>query len=239
MFMRRKRKPPTKKEAEARAIQEREDRLAKWVPKTRLGKAVMEGKIKSIDDILDKGLRIREPEIVDFLVPNIRAELALIGGRPGKGGGIERTPIRMTAKMHRSGRRYRTSAFAIVGNDDGIVGIGKGTGTEGRLAIRKAIEKAKISVTKIRRGCGSWECECGETHSIPFKTTGKCGSVLVTLLPAPKGIGLAVDDESKKILKLAGITDVWGKTLGNTGARFNLIRAMFNALKNLHRYRVG
>lgn len=210
-----------------------------WIPKTNLGKSVMKGKITDIDKILDEGIKIKEYEIVDTLVPGLDSELVLIGGRPGKGGGIERTPLRISAKMHRSGRRYTSSAFAIVGNKDGIVGIGKGTGKQSRQAINKAIKKAKLNVIKVPRGCGSWECECGEPHSIPFKTEGKSGSVRVVLMPAPKGIGLTVDDESKKILRLAGIKDVWGRTLGDTGTRINLIRAVFYALKNLHRYRTG
>jgi len=143
-----------------------------WVPRTNLGKSVMSGKVKDITEILDKGIKIKEPEIVDTLIPNLESELVLIGGRPGKGGGIERTPIRISAKMHRSGRRYTSTAFAIVGNRDGIVGVGKGRGKESVHAINKAIEKAKLNIIKVPRGCGSWECECGETHSIPFNHPG-------------------------------------------------------------------
>ena len=56
-------------------------------------------------------------------------------------------------------------------------------------------------------------------------------------MPAPSGIGLAVADETKKILKLAGIKDVWGKTLGDTGPRINLIQAIYDAMMNLHKFR--
>jgi small subunit ribosomal protein S5 len=214
------------------------EELESWVPKTSLGKSVMKGQTTDINKILDEGIKIREPEIVDMLIPNLQSELAFIGGRPGKGGGIERTPLRISAKMHRSGRRYTSTAFAIVGNQDGIIGIGKGRGKESREAINKAIRNAKLNIIKIPRGCGSWECECGQPHSIPFKTEGKSGSVRITLLPAPKGIGLAVDDETKKILKLAGIKDIWGNTLGDTGTRMNLIQAVNQALMNLHHYRI-
>ena len=214
------------------------EELESWVPKTSLGKSVMKGQTTDINKILDEGIKIREPEIVDMLIPNLQNELVLIGGRPGKGGGIERTPLRISAKMHKSGRRYTSTAFAIVGNQDGIIGIGKGRGKEGREAINKAIRNAKLNIIKIPRGCGSWECECGQPHSIPFKTEGKAGSVRIILLPAPRGIGLAVDDETKKILKLAGIKDVWGSTLGDTGTRMNLIQAVNDALMNLHHYRI-
>jgi small subunit ribosomal protein S5 len=138
--------------------------------------------------------------------------------------------------MHKSGRRFRASAFAVVGNEDGIVGIGKGSSVEPRDAVEKAIKKAKLNIIKIKRGCGSWECGCKEEHSIPYKVEGKCGSVRVILLPAPNGVGLVASDEAKKILRLAGIKDVWMKTFGNTKMRINLITAIFNALKKLYIY---
>jgi len=216
-----------------------EEELSRWTPRTNLGKAVSKGEITDINNILDGGMKIKEFQIVDKLIPGLESELILIGGRPGKGGGIERNPLRITAKMHRSGRRYTSTAFAIVGNRDGIVGVGKGSGIESVKAIEKAMTKAKLNVIKVPRGCGSWECGCGETHSIPFKTTGKEGSVTVVLLPAPKGIGLAVNDESKKVLRLAGIKDLWSQSIGDTATRINLIKATFNALKNLHRYRTS
>jgi small subunit ribosomal protein S5 len=216
-----------------------EEELSRWTPRTNLGKAVSKGEITDINKILDEGMKIKEFQIVDKLIPGLESELVLIGGRPGKGGGIERNPLRITAKMHRSGRRYTSTAFAIVGNRDGIVGVGKGSGVESVKAIKKAMTKAKLNVIKVPRGCGSWECGCGETHSIPFKTTGKEGSVTVVLLPAPKGIGLAVNDESKKVLRLAGIKDLWSQSIGDTATRINLVKATFNALKNLHRYRTS
>ncbi len=233
-------KPEVVVEVVERVIKrEVEQRLAAWKPKTELGKKVFEKKITDINEILEKGIKIKEPEIVDFLLPYMENELTSIGGRPGKGGGNQRTPIRVSAKMHRSGRRYTSSAFAIVGNKNGVIGVGKGRGREGRLAVEKAIQKAKLNLIKIEMGCGSWECACGGNHSIPFKTFGKSGSVNIKLLPAPKGVGLAVDDEAKKILKLVGIKDVWGKTMGNAGTRYNLIKAIFNALTNLHKYKMG
>jgi len=207
-----------------------------WIPKTQLGRDVLAGKIKSIDEILESGKRILEPEIVDYLLPGLKEELILIGGRTGKGGGAQRIPIRITARVTASGRRFRMSAFMVVGNEDGYVGIGKGVSVDARKAVEKARKRAKMNIIKVWRGCGSWECGCGTSHSIPFKTEGKCGSVRVVLMPAPKGVGLVADDESKKILRLAGIKDVWVKTFGNTSTHINLITAVYRALKNLYKY---
>jgi len=63
--------------------------------------------------------------------------------------------------------------------------------------------------------------------------SGKCGSVIVELIPAPKGKGLIIEEECGKILRLAGIKDVFCKTQGKTKTKMNLVRACFNALKNL------
>lgn len=210
--------------------------LDNWTPKTKLGKDVFGGKVKSIDEIIESGRKIIEPEIVDKLVPGIKNELILVGGRAGKGGGIQRIPVRITAAMHKSGRRFHTGALVVVGNEDGLIGLGQGRAVETREAIRKGIEKAKINIVKIKRGCGSWECGCGTGHSVPYKISGKSGSVRVELIPAPRGVGLVAENEAKKILKLAGIRDVWVKTFGNTGMRINLVNALFGAMKKLYTY---
>jgi len=228
-------------EKEEKVLEEKEEiklekpsSLETWVPKTPLGEKVFKGEIKDINEIFEAGYIIKEPEIVDMLVPNLKSELIFIGGRTGKGGGAQRIPIRITAKMHKSGRRFKMTAFVVVGNEDGLVGVGKGSALEARSAVEKAIRKAKMNLIKVKRGCGSWECGCGGNHSIPFKVEGKSGSVRVILIPGPKGLGLVASDEAKKILRLAGIKDVWVKSFGNTSMRMNLIKAIFNAFKNLY-----
>ena len=208
-----------------------------WVPKTKLGKMVMSGEIKSIEEIFEKGMRIREPEIVDMLVPDLKSEIIYVGGSPGKGGGIRRTPTRRTARMHKSGRRFTASAMVVVGNGNGLIGVGFAKSNDNSEAIEKATRNAKLNIIPVRRGCGSWECTCGKPHSLEFKAVGKAGSVKVELLPAPQGLGLCVPDEMKKVMKLAGIKDVWMKSLGNTGARINFTMAIYEALRAMNRAR--
>ena len=210
-----------------------EEDLAEWVPKTELGKEVIKGKYKSLKELLEKGEIILEPEIVDYLIPDMKEELIYVGGTPGKGGGIRRTPTKMTARMHKSGRRFKLTSIMVVGNEDGVVGVGRATSNEHRVAIEKAIGQAKLNVIIIRRGCGSWECNCEGSHSIPFRTEGKVGSVRVRISPTSTGVGIVADNETKKILRLAGIKDVWIKTFGMTSTRTNLAFAVFEALKNL------
>jgi len=204
-----------------------------WIPKTELGRDIVAGKYTDIFAVLDTGKIILEAGIVDYLIPNLKQEIIYIGGTPGKGGGIKRTATRITTRMHKSGRRYNSSSLVVVGNEDGVIGIGKESSKEHRQAIEKAVNQAKLAIIKVKRGCGSWECNCQTGHSLPFKVVSKHGSVRVTLNPAPKGIGIVADEESKKILKLAGIKDVWASCEGQTSTRINLAFAVFEALKKL------
>jgi small subunit ribosomal protein S5 len=204
-----------------------------WIPRTKLGKMVAEGKI-TLDEIFKSGKKIKEFQIVDRLVPGLQSEIILIGGSPGKGGGIKRTPTRRTARMHRSGRRYKISAVAVVGDGNGHIGVGKAQALENRETVNKAIIAAKLNMIPIKRSCGSWECACGEQHSIPIKIEGKAGSVRVMLMPAPKGIGLCINDEAKKIIRLAGIKDIWSMSSGESKSRVNYAFAIYNAFKRMN-----
>ncbi len=212
-----------------------------WKPKTQLGKDVLAGKIPSIDYIFENGIKITEPAVVDMLLPGLSNEIILIGGSAGKGGGIRRTPSKRTTRMHKSGRRYRISVFVVVGNSNGYVGYGLAHGTPGRHreVVEKAMKHAKLGIMPVRMGCGSWECKCGTGHSIPVAVSGKSGSVIVNLMPAPKGVGLVVMDEVKKVMKLAGIKDIWCKSRGQTASRINFIKAIFNAFRKLDAYRIS
>ena len=94
---------------------------------------------------------------------------------------------------------------------------------------------SKLNVIKVTRGCGSFDCLCEEKHTVPFKVEGKCGSAVVILYPAPQGTGLVIGDECKKILKLAGIKDVYSKTFGQTRTTINLAKACIDALSKTTR----
>ncbi len=209
------------------------EKPVEWVPKTKLGHDIISGKYTSIDQVIATGELILEPEIVDYLIQNLKQEIVYVGGSPGKGGGTKRTATRITTRMHKSGRRYSMSSLVAVGNQDGVIGMAKESGTDHRAAIEKSLKQAKLNIIKIKRGCGNWECSCKGTHSIPFKIEAKHGSVTMVLLPAPKGVGIVADEESKKLLALAGLKDVWTQTYGQTGTRINLAFAVFEALKKL------
>jgi len=187
-----------------------------WDPKTQLGRLVKEGDISTMTDALSSGLPLREPEIVDILLPDIEDEVI---------------DVKMVQRMTDSGRRIKFVITVAVGNKDGFIGLGQAKGKEVGSSIKKAIDNAKLNLIEIRRGCGSWECGCRKPHTVPFAVDGKSGSVQVTFKPAPRGIGLATGDVAKKILMLAGVNDCWAFTKGQTKTVVNYAKAVFDALK--------
>jgi small subunit ribosomal protein S5 len=187
-----------------------------WQPKTRLGRMVLRGDISNMRDALESGLPLKEPEIVDILLPGLSDEVL---------------DVNMVQRMTDSGRRVNFVITAVVGNQDGYVGLGKTKGKEVGPAIRKTIDAAKLNIIEVKRGCGSWECGCRRAHSLPFQVKGKSGSVEVGLKPAPRGISLAVGGIAKSILRLAGIKDAWGFTKGHSRTTVNYASATFNALR--------
>lgn len=195
--------------------------VEEWVPRTRIGRMVKEGKITSIDEIFAMNIPILEPEIVDYLLPDLKHEIIDVG---------------IVQKQTDAGELSRFRVVVIVGNENGYVGIGKGKAKQLRFAIEKAIINAKLNIAPVRRGCGSWECMCGTPHSVPFTVSGKSGSVRITLYPAPKGTGLVAGDVAKVVLRMAGIKDVWSKTLGETRTTYNFARATYNALVNTYKF---
>ncbi len=194
-----------------------------WTPKTRLGQMIHNGEITTMHEALKTGLPLREPEIVDLLLPNLEDEVL---------------DVNMVQRMTDSGRRVKFSITVVVGNKDGYVGLGQFKGKEVGPSIRKAINNAKLNIIEIKRGCGSWECGCGTHHTIPFQVSGKASSVEVTLKPAPRGVGLAVGDVAKHIMRLAGYEDVWGFARGQTRTTVNYAKAVFNALEQMQTIRV-
>lgn len=192
-----------------------EQQKEEWFPQTRLGKLVKEGQVTTMSEALASGLPIREFQIVDALLPEIRDEVL---------------DINMVQRMTDSGRRVKFRATVIVGNGDGFIGIGEGKDVQVGIAIRKAIDTAKMNIIGIKRGCGSWECGCGQGHTVPFEVKGKSGSVEVELMPAPRGLGLASGGTAKKVLEIAGIKDVWTKVSGETRTTINFAKATFDAL---------
>lgn len=204
--------------------------LESWEPKTELGREVKDGKIKNIDQILDANKKIMEPEIVDSLI-SLKTELISIGQSKGKFGGGKRRAWKQTQKKVEEGSILKFSAMAVVGDEQGHIGLGEGSATETLPARDKAIRKAKLNLFKVKRGCAAFDCDCPEDHTVPFEVSGKFGSVSIGLMPAPQGTRLTIADELKKIVGLAGISDIYSRTFGKTETTINLAKACVDALK--------
>lgn len=212
--------------------------VERWQPRTDLGRKVKSREITDMDTVLKSEKPILEPEIVDMLLPNTESDLLMVGQSKGKFGGGSRRVFRQTQKKTKEGNKPKFATYAVLGNKDGYLGLGFGKAKETVPAREKALRKAKLNIIRVSRGCGSWQCGCRTPHSIPFKVVGKCSSVTVELRPAPKGTGLKAEKEVAKVLRLAGIQDVWTKVRGQSRNKINVIKALQAALLKLNTTKV-
>lgn len=124
-----------------------------WVPVTKLGRLVREGKIRSLEEIYLYSLPIKEFEIIDnFLGPQLKDEVLKI------------MPVQ---KQTRAGQRTRFKAFVAIGDSNGHIGLGVKCSKEVATAIRGAIILAKLSIVPVRRGY--WGNKIGKPHTVPCK----------------------------------------------------------------------
>jgi len=188
---------------------------AEWIPKTSLGLAVKEGKVTSLAEIFESGIKVKEPEIVQNLLPGLKN--LLVG-------------VRMVQKQTDAGELTRFSAVIAVGDSSGWFGVGHGKAMQTRAAIDKATRSAILNIIPVQLGCGSWECRCGQPHSTPAKLYGKAGSVKIQIIPGPRGLGLVAGTAIKDLLSLAGIKDAWTKTSGSTSTEISMAMAIYDAL---------
>jgi len=190
------------------------------VPVTKLGRLVKDNHIKTLEEIYHFSLPIKEYKIVEhFLGDKLKDEVMKI------------MPVQ---KQTQAGQRTRFKAFVIVGDSDGHFGLGEKCAKEVATAIRGAIIAAKMNVIPVRRGY--WGAKFGAPHTVPIKVMGKCGSVRVRLIPAPRGTGIVAAGAVKKLLNYAGIKDVYTKTKGSTKTMGNFIKATYAALTQTYLY---
>ena len=198
---------------------EASESLEQWTPRTRLGKMIQEGRVTSIEEVFMGGLQIREPQIVDALLPDLQEEVI---------------NINLVQKQTDAGEKSRFRAIVAVGNRDGYIGLGSGKASQVRTAIEKAAVDARLKIVPVRRGCGSWECGCGKPHSVAFQVEGKCGGVRLNIVPGPRGLGLVASEAAKVILNLAGIRDCRTRSFGSTRTVPSFAYAAFDALKKTY-----
>mmetsp|Transcript_30436 Transcript_30436/g.50395 ORF Transcript_30436/g.50395 Transcript_30436/m.50395 type:complete len:281 (-) Transcript_30436:198-1040(-) len=185
-----------------------------WVPCTKLGRLVKDGKIKSLEQIYLFSLRIKEHQITDFFLKEKLKD--------------EVMQIMSVQKQTSAGQRTRFVCYVAVGDYDGHIGLGVKAAKEVPMAILGGIHAAKCSLVPVRRGY--WGAKIGAPHTVPIKLTGQCGSVRIRLVPAARGTGIVASPTSKKILQMAGIQDCYTASQGHTKTKGNFAKAAFDAI---------
>ena len=147
------------------------------------------------------------------------------GGGAEKSAYVERVvAINRVAKVVQGGRRFSFTALVVVGDGDGMVGVGYGKAKEVPAAIAKGVEEAKKQFFRVPRIQGT----------IPHPVQGEKAAGVVLLRPAAPGTGVIAGGPVRAVLECAGVHDVLSRSLGSSNA-INVIHATVAALKSLKR----
>lgn len=131
--------------------------------------------------------------------------------------------IKRVSKVVKGGRRFSFNALAVVGNNDGMVGMGLGKANEVPDAIRKAIDIARRNLVKIN---------LTKNKTIPHGVIGNFKATKVIIRPATPGTGIIAGESVRSVVEQAGISDILSKVIGSKNP-LNVVKATLNALEQL------
>ena len=132
--------------------------------------------------------------------------------------------INRVSKVVKGGRRFSFTALVVVGDGQGMVGVGYGKGKEVPAAIQKGVEEARKNFFRVPLIAGT------VTHPVQ----GEAAAGVVMLRPASPGTGVIAGGAVRAVLECAGVHDVLAKSLGSDNA-INVVHATVAALKMLQR----
>lgn len=130
--------------------------------------------------------------------------------------------ISRTAAVVKGGRRFSFNALSVVGNRNGLVGLGYAKAKEVPNAVEKSVKEGKKRLMRVVR----------EGGTIPHIVEGRFCATKVRLVPAAPGTGVIAGRSVRKVVELAGIKDVLTKTYGSTNP-MNVVKATMAALAQL------
>lgn len=145
--------------------------------------------------------------------------MAMQGEQP-----LEDTVVKVfrCSKVVKGGRRFSFAALVVVGDRNGIVGIGYGKANEVPPAVEKAVKDAKKNLHEISLVNGT----------LPHKVMGKCRATSITMVPASPGTGVIAGSSARAVLEYAGVRNVLTKIYGSTSAK-NVVKAVLDGLSKL------